>query len=173
MAWRSWWRTGRYSSRMLDRIWALRVMGVRGWGVEGCFIPEWKPLPWSSQRIELVARWTTDHTTTWVRISAWAYLKGVSSFTSLHYLWRSLDPIRPRRGPWKSRRQGYFGSVILYGSRYERWEESDTVSAAQNIIFDMICFVSSPVIIMMLRGEHIKTINTRILDITVCSITSI
>ena len=27
-----------------------------------------------------------------VRISAWAYLKGVSSLSSLHYLWRSLGP---------------------------------------------------------------------------------
>ena len=32
-------------------------------------------------------------TTTLVRISAWAYLKGVSSSTSLHYLWRSLVPL--------------------------------------------------------------------------------
>jgi len=31
-------------------------------------------------------------TTTWVWISTWAYLKGVSSLTLLHYLWRSLDP---------------------------------------------------------------------------------
>jgi len=31
-------------------------------------------------------------TTTWLRTSAWGYLKGVSSLTSLHYLWRSLGP---------------------------------------------------------------------------------
>ena len=49
-------------------------------------IIHWGP-PWSSwQRIG------PQITTTWVRISVWAYLKGVSSLTSLHYLWRSLDP---------------------------------------------------------------------------------
>jgi hypothetical protein len=31
-------------------------------------------------------------TNTRVRISAWAYLKFVSSLTSPHYLWRSLGP---------------------------------------------------------------------------------
>jgi len=31
-------------------------------------------------------------TTTWVRISASAYLKGVSSLTSLHYPWGSIGP---------------------------------------------------------------------------------
>jgi len=31
-------------------------------------------------------------TTTRVWISLWTYLKGVSSLTSLHYLWRSLNP---------------------------------------------------------------------------------
>ena len=31
-------------------------------------------------------------TTTWVQISAWAYLKGVSYLTSLHYLWGLLSP---------------------------------------------------------------------------------
>jgi len=38
-----------------------------------------------------VGCWTTDHTTR-VRISVWAYLKVVSSLTSLHYIWRSLGP---------------------------------------------------------------------------------
>ena len=33
-----------------------------------------------------------DPYTTWVWISAWAYLKGVSSLNLLHYLWRSLGP---------------------------------------------------------------------------------
>ena len=38
-----------------------------------------------------------------VRISALAYLKGVSSLTSLHYLWRSLDPFSlpcTQKWPW-------------------------------------------------------------------------
>ena len=38
-----------------------------------------------------VVRLTTDHCHH-VRISEWAYLKVVSSLTSLHYLWRSLGP---------------------------------------------------------------------------------
>ena len=37
-----------------------------------------------------VACWITDH---YVWISGWAYLKGVSSLTLLHYLWRSLSPL--------------------------------------------------------------------------------
>jgi len=38
-----------------------------------------------------VACWTIDHYHR-VRISAWAYLKVVSSLTSFHYLWRLLGP---------------------------------------------------------------------------------
>ena len=44
-------------------------------------------------------------TTTRVRILAWAYLKGASSLTSLHYLWRSPSPFSLQWGqewPYKS-----------------------------------------------------------------------
>jgi len=46
---------------------------------------EWAPLSpsWSSVGPKI--------TTNWVRISAWAYMKGVSFLTSLHYLSRSGD----------------------------------------------------------------------------------
>jgi len=42
--------------------------------------------------VELVARWTTDHHHLSSIFSAWAYLKGVSSLTSLHYPWRMPQP---------------------------------------------------------------------------------
>ena len=38
-----------------------------------------------------VACWTTDHYHR-VQIPVWAYLKVVSSYTSSHYLWKSLGP---------------------------------------------------------------------------------
>ena len=41
--------------------------------------------------VQLVARWTTDHYHLSLNLGV-AYLKGVSSLTSLHYIWRSLDP---------------------------------------------------------------------------------
>jgi len=37
-------------------------------------------------------RVASQMTTTWVRISAWVYPKGVSLWTWLHYLWRSPGP---------------------------------------------------------------------------------
>ena len=56
-----------------------------------------------------------DHrslTITWGRISAWPNLEGVSSFTSLHYLWRLLSPISlPCAQKWPLKHQSSSSSL--------------------------------------------------------------
>ena len=47
--------------------------------------------------------WKSANTTSRVRISTWAYPKGVSSLTSFHYIWKSLGPFSlPCAQTWPS-----------------------------------------------------------------------
>ena len=49
-----------------------------------------------------VVCWTTDHYYPCSNLLAWAYLKVVSSLTSLHHLWRSLGPFNlPCAQKWR------------------------------------------------------------------------
>jgi len=53
--------------------------------------------------------------TTRVRIPAWAYLKVVSSWTSLHYLWGSLGPFslpRAQKWPWNINHHHYHHRLV-------------------------------------------------------------
>ena len=60
--------------------------------------------------------WISQITTTWVRISALTYLKGVSYLTSLHYLWRLLIPFSLTFAPkwlWNISHQSWLGKMLV------------------------------------------------------------
>jgi len=60
--------------------------------------PLWTRSPTEDSHLCLTKMYACWITTTWVRISVWAYLKGVSSLTSFHYLWRLFGPFSLPRG---------------------------------------------------------------------------
>jgi len=121
----------------------------------------WAPL-WSNWYC--VEPWIT---TTWVRISAWAYLKVVSSLISLHYIWRSLGSFSlpcAQKGPKNTNHYRhyyyYFNRPILFNDLRVPWLH--TALKISELGFDSKAII--PVFVVWFPNSCLLAICFRCLD---------